>query len=86
MLKLVRNTLGEYVLLVDKDGQKVLWQYITELHKLQEREGPYFVFYIMPGENCGFLGCHNSRASSGAKLLFFKIPTVSDKDGEDTRN
>ena len=35
MLKLGRNTLGEYGLLVDKDGQKVLWQYITELHKLR---------------------------------------------------
>eukprot|EP00795_Rhopilema_esculentum_P015965 gene15965-7297_t len=38
----------------------------------------------MAGENCASLGCHNSRASSGAKLSFFKIPTVSDKDGEDT--
>ena len=33
----------------------------------------------MPRDNCGFLGCHNSRS-------FFKIPTVSDKEGEDTRN
>ena len=39
MLKLVRNTLGEYGLLVDNEGQKIRWQYINELHKLQEKEG-----------------------------------------------
>ena len=39
MLKLVRNTLAEGRTLVDKDGRKILWQYIVELQKLQEKEG-----------------------------------------------
>ena len=39
MLKLVRNTLGEGGILVDKNGCTISWQYITELHKLQENEG-----------------------------------------------
>ena len=39
MLKLLRNTLAEKGLLVDKDGKKILWQYVVELQKLQESEG-----------------------------------------------
>ena len=37
MLKLVKNTLGEYGLLVDNKGQKIKLQYINELHKLQHK-------------------------------------------------
>ena len=39
MLKLVRNTLGEGGILVDKNGCTISWQCITELLKLQESEG-----------------------------------------------
>ena len=39
MLKLVRNTLAEKGLLVDIEGNKILWQYVVELQKLQEKEG-----------------------------------------------
>ena len=39
MLKLIRNTLGEGGVLMDKDGNKVYWQYIIALHKLQDEEG-----------------------------------------------
>ena len=39
MLKLVRNTLAVKGLLVDIEGNKILWQYVVELQKLQEKEG-----------------------------------------------
>ena len=39
MLKLVRNTLGDGGILVDKDGKKVCWEYIIALQQLQEKEG-----------------------------------------------
>ena len=39
MLKLVRNTLGAVGVLIDGDGGKIEWRYITELQKLQEKEG-----------------------------------------------
>ena len=35
MIKLVRSTLGDSKILVDGDGQKICWDYITELQKLQ---------------------------------------------------
>ena len=39
MLKLVRNTLAEKGILVDKDGGKILWQYLVDLERLQNEEG-----------------------------------------------
>ncbi|KAG1672898.1 DNA transposase THAP9 [Nymphon striatum] len=39
MLKLVRNTLGQGGILMDKDGNKIYWNYIVELQKLQDKEG-----------------------------------------------
>ena len=39
MLKLMRNTLGDGGILVDADGQKIRWQYLVELNKLQQEEG-----------------------------------------------
>lgn len=39
MLKLVRNTLAEGGVLVDKDNKKIYWQYIVELQELQGKEG-----------------------------------------------
>ena len=39
MLKLVRNTLASCGIIVDADGNKIMWQYIEELHKLQDKEG-----------------------------------------------
>ena len=39
MLKLVRNTLAEKEIIVNKDGGKILWQYLVHLEKLQNDEG-----------------------------------------------
>ena len=39
MLKLIRNTLGDGGILIDKDGNKICWAYLIELQKLQEKEG-----------------------------------------------
>jgi hypothetical protein len=39
MLKLIRNTLGEKHILIDKDGEKICWDYIVALEKLQNKEG-----------------------------------------------
>ncbi len=39
MLKLIRNTLADGGILVDGDGRKICWEYITALQKLQESEG-----------------------------------------------
>ena len=39
MLKLLRNVLSTVEVLVREDGQQIKWQYIEELHKLQEKEG-----------------------------------------------
>ena len=39
MLKLVRNTFGEWGTLVNRGGEKISWQYLVELHNLQDAEG-----------------------------------------------
>lgn len=39
MLKLVRNTLGEKKELTNLNGQKISWQFIVNLHNLQNNEG-----------------------------------------------
>ena len=39
MLKLVRNTFAELGILVDGENGKISWRYITELQKLQDKEG-----------------------------------------------
>jgi hypothetical protein len=39
MIKLVRNTMSDWKFLKDKDGRVVKWQFLEELHKLQESEG-----------------------------------------------
>ena len=39
MLKLVRNVLGDWGVIVDELGQHIKWQYFVELQKLQEKEG-----------------------------------------------
>ena len=39
MLRLIRNTLGDGGILLDKDGNKICWAYLIELQKLQEKEG-----------------------------------------------
>ena len=39
MLKLVRNTLSSYGILIDSDGNEICWKYIVELQKLQDNEG-----------------------------------------------
>ena len=39
MLKLIRNTLSEGGILIDNSGHKIYWHFITELHKLQDKEG-----------------------------------------------
>ena len=39
MIKLVRNTMSDWKVLKDKDGNAIKWQFVEELHKLQESEG-----------------------------------------------
>ena len=39
MLKLVRNTLGEYGIIMDGDGKKIYWRFLEDLNELQESEG-----------------------------------------------
>jgi hypothetical protein len=39
MIKLVRNTMSDWKVLNDKDGNTIMWQFVEELHKLQESEG-----------------------------------------------
>jgi hypothetical protein len=39
MLKLIRNTLGEGGILIDKDGGRICWDYIVALERLQNEEG-----------------------------------------------
>ena len=39
MMKLVRNTMSEWKVLKDKNGNSIEWKCIEELHELQESEG-----------------------------------------------
>ncbi len=39
MLKLARNTLGKGGIMLDINNDKIYWQYVIELQKLQEKEG-----------------------------------------------
>lgn len=39
MIKLVRNTISDWQVLKDKDGNSITWEFIEKLHKLQESEG-----------------------------------------------
>lgn len=39
MLKLMQNTIGDKKFIVDGDNKFVKWEYLEELHKLQESEG-----------------------------------------------
>ena len=39
MVKLMRNTWGDWEILKTNDGRLIKWQYIRELVKLQEEEG-----------------------------------------------
>ena len=39
MIKLVRNTMSEWKVLKDGDGNTIEWKFLEELHKLQESEG-----------------------------------------------
>ena len=39
MLKLVRNTFAEGGILIDRNGERVLWQFLVNLQKLSDNEG-----------------------------------------------
>jgi hypothetical protein len=39
LLKLARNTLSDLKVLIDPSGNKIKWEYIEQLHKLQSKEG-----------------------------------------------
>lgn len=41
MIKLIRNNWAQAGVFIDPDGKEVKWEYIAELHKLQENEGLY---------------------------------------------
>ncbi len=38
MIKLVRNTLSDWKVMKDSNGNTIDWKFIEELHKLQETE------------------------------------------------
>ena len=42
LIKLTRNTLGDWGLLIDGEGNSVRWEYIVHLHKLQCETGVHF--------------------------------------------
>ena len=48
MIKLERNTLGKGLILVDKDGGKISWQYIVDLEKIQRVEGLRLGNFLAP--------------------------------------
>ncbi len=39
LLKLARNTLSDYKVLIDPDGQRIEWRFVENLHKVQQKEG-----------------------------------------------
>ena len=39
LIKLTRNTLGDYGTLMDADGGIIKWEYIVKLNELQKQEG-----------------------------------------------
>jgi len=39
LLKLMRNTLSDYKVLIDQDGKRIEWRFIENLHKVQQKEG-----------------------------------------------
>ena len=39
LIKLTRNTLGDFQTLLNGNGEKVQWKHLVSLHKLQEDEG-----------------------------------------------
>lgn len=39
MLKLVRNTIGDLKIFIDKDNKLIKWVYVEKLHNLQAAEG-----------------------------------------------
>ena len=39
LIKLTRNTLGDFQTLLNGDGEKIQWKHLVSLHKLQEDEG-----------------------------------------------
>jgi len=39
MLKLMRNTLADKAILTDNEGKQIRWQYLKDLHALQDKEG-----------------------------------------------
>ncbi len=39
MIKLVQNTLSDWKVMKDSNGNTIDWKFIEELHKLQETEG-----------------------------------------------
>ncbi len=43
MIKLVRNTMSDWKVQKNKDGNAIKWQFAEELHKLQESEGVYIL-------------------------------------------
>lgn len=46
MLKIVRNTLGDYAILYDKNGKQIEWQYFKDLVRLQEEGGVHLATQI----------------------------------------
>ena len=48
MIKLVRNTMSDWKVLQDKDGNAIKWQFMVELQELQESEGLHLANKLRP--------------------------------------
>ena len=52
MLKLLRNTFATCGLLKDRRGNIIRWQYLEELHQLQQREGLHLASKLKSAHLC----------------------------------
>ena len=48
MIKLVRNTMSDWRVLHDKDGNDIKWQFVVQLQELQETEGLHLANKLRP--------------------------------------
>lgn len=49
MLKLIRNTFGDYKNIINKNNGNISWKYIVSLHEIQENEGLHMANKVRTG-------------------------------------
>lgn len=49
MLKLIRNTFGDYKNIINKENGNISWKYIVSLHEIQENEGLHMANEVRTG-------------------------------------